>query len=138
MSFSRRGFTRIGGSPEDRSVIPFYAEAGLAYKGLVHGRENDNRGVSIDYARISNRASRLEQDKRFFTGNPLFPTRNHKMALELTYQAQVTPWLLVQPDVQYVIDPDCHVLNADGSVRQNALVFGLRSAIRFQHILLMA
>jgi porin len=125
------GFARIGGSPGDRNLIPFYAEAGLAYKGLIPGRENDNLGVSIDYAHISNRASRLDQDTRFFTGNPLFPIRNHEMALELTYQTQVTPWLLVQPDVQYIINPGGHVLNADGSVRRNALVFGLRSAITF-------
>jgi porin len=49
----------------------------------------------------------------------------------MTYQTQVTPWLLVQPDVQYIINPGGHVLNADSSVRRNALVFGLRSAITF-------
>jgi porin len=106
-------------------------EAGLAYNGLIPGRENDSVGVSVDYARISSRASRLNQDTRFFTGNPLFPIRNYEMALELTYQAQVTPWLLAQPDVQYINNPGGRVLNADGSVRPNALVFGLRTAITF-------
>ena len=123
------GFTRIGGSPADRNVIPFYVEAGLAYKGLIPSRENDSLGASIDYARISNRASGLDQDTRFFTSNPFFPIRNHEMALELTYQIQVTPWSQVQPDAQYIINPGGHVLNDNGSVRPNALVFGLRSAI---------
>jgi porin len=125
------GFARVGGSPDDRNVIPFYAEAGVAYKGLIPGRENDSTGLSIDYARISNRARGLDQDTRFFTGNPLFPIRNYEMVLELTYQMQVTPWLTVQPDAQYVFNPGGHVLNDNGTVRPNALVFGLRSAITF-------
>ena len=44
----------------------------------------------------------------------------HETTVELTYRAQVTPWLAVQPDVQYVINP-----GADPALK-NALVVGLR------------
>jgi porin len=125
------GFARVGGSPGDRNVIPFYAEAGVAYKGLIPTRDNDSLGLSVDYARISNRARGLDHDTRFFTGNPFFPVRDHEMVLELTYQMQVTPWLAVQPDAQYVFNPGGHVLNNSGAVRPDALVFGLRSTITF-------
>ena len=35
--------------------------------------------------------------------------------MELTYQAQVTPWLSVQPDVQYIFNPSGGVLNPNGA-----------------------
>ena len=40
--------------------------------------------------------------------------------IELTYSTQLTDWLRVQPDVQYVINP-----GADRSL-DNALVIGIR------------
>jgi porin len=124
-------FARVGGSPADRNVIPFYAEAGVAYKGLIPTRDNDSLGLSVDYAPISNRSQGLDQDTRFFTGNPFFPIRDHELVLELTYEMQVTPWLTVQPDAQYVFNPGGHVLNNSSAVRPDALVFGLRSTITF-------
>jgi len=43
--------------------------------------------------------------------------------LELTYQIEATPWLVVQPDLQYVIDP----LAADS----DATVLGLQVVATF-------
>ena len=51
--------------------------------------------------------------------------------IELMYQAQLTPWWTVQPEMQYIIRPGGGVLNGDGSLRPNALVTLLRSAISF-------
>jgi len=42
--------------------------------------------------------------------------------LELNYGAQVTPWLLLRPDVQYIIEPGAFY----GKSRGNALVAGLQ------------
>jgi porin len=47
------------------------------------------------------------------------------------YQAQLKPWWMLQPDLQYVINPGGGVLNADGSLRTNALVIGVRSLVSF-------
>ena len=125
------GFGRVGGSPDDRNLISFYVEAGLAFKGLIPGRENDSLGASIDYARISTNARGLDQDERVFSRNPLYPVRNHEIVLELTYQILATPWMTIQPDAQYVINPAGRVLNNNGAIRPNALVLGLRSAVTF-------
>ena len=47
------------------------------------------------------------------------------MALELTYQAQLTKWLSIQPDLQVIINPaGNHNLN-------NAIVAGGRVSITF-------
>jgi len=53
------------------------------------------------------------------------PVSGSETAIELTYLAQVTSWLAIQPDAQYVIhsDTDPHVANAT--------VVQLRFAIMF-------
>jgi porin len=48
-----------------------------------------------------------------------------EMALEVTYQAQITKWLSIQPDLQVIINPDG---NRD---LNNALVIGGRVSITF-------
>ena len=45
---------------------------------------------------------------------------DHEINLELTYFANITSHLSIQPDIQYVINP-----GLDGSL-DNALVFGIR------------
>ena len=48
-----------------------------------------------------------------------------EMVLEATYQCQVTPWCVVQPDIQYIMNP--------GGTRDlgNAFVIGGRLAVSF-------
>jgi Carbohydrate-selective porin, OprB family len=48
-----------------------------------------------------------------------------EMDLEVTYQAQITRWLSIQPDLQFVINPG---VNQD---LKNALVIGLRTVVTF-------
>jgi porin len=125
------GFLRIGGgTPNDRNLISLYVDSGLTYRGLIPGRDNDTAGVAIGYARIGNNARGLDRDIEVYS-NPLVPVRNQEIVLELTYQAQITPWMTLQPDIQYVINPDGRVLNPNSSIRANALVLGLRSALTF-------
>jgi porin len=126
------GFMRIGaGTPGDRNLVSFYADAGLTTQGLIPTRDNDTLGLAVAYARIGNNARGLDQDTQVFANNPFFPVRSQEIALELTYQAQLAPWLTLQPDIQYIVNPDGKVLNGNGSIRGNALVLGLRSAVTF-------
>jgi porin len=126
------GFARIGtATPNDRNLISFYADAGLTYSGLIPTRDDDTVGIAVGFARIGANARGLDQDTQFFTGNPLYPVRSQEVVMEVTYQAQVTPWLTVQPDFQYVFNPDGGVLNPNGSRRGNAVVLGVRSVITF-------
>lgn len=46
------------------------------------------------------------------------------IVLEATYQIMLTPWLSLQPDIQYVIHPS-------GTNIPNALVLGARTAMSF-------
>jgi porin len=124
------GFARIAGSPGDRNLIQFYLDAGLTYKGLIPTRGDDTAGIGASFARIGANARGLDRDVQFFS-NPLFPVRDQEIVLELTYQAQLTPWLTLQPDLQRIFHPGGYVQNPDGSIRRNALVLGLRSALTF-------
>lgn len=106
------GFARVGFSDGDTTSFeggwqagvliaePFGHSAGQlsfgAYQGLMSGKHRANEtDLGVDAARAE-------------TG------------LEITYSAQLAPWLRVQPDLQYVIDP-----GAD-SARDDLFVFGLR------------
>jgi porin len=124
-------FVRIGGSPNDRNLIDFYADGGLVYKGLIPGRPDDKIGIAAAYARIGDNARNLDRDTGFFGGDPFYPVRSSEAMVEVTYQAKLTPWWTLQPDLQYIIRPNGGVLNGDGSVRQNAWVVGLRSVVSF-------
>ncbi len=123
-------FVRVGGTRNDRNLISFYADAGLVYKGLIPGRPDDKIGIAAAYARIGGNARGLDVDTAFFTESP-YPVRSSEAMVELTYQAKLTPWWTLQPDLQYVIRPSGGVLNDDGSIRQNAWVVGLRSVLNF-------
>ena len=96
------------------------------------GRDNDQLGIDIDVAKVSSRAADLDRDTAFFTATP-FPVRGTEELIELTYQAQVTPWLQLQPDLQYVINPGAGVQNPDDPTRNlsNALVAGVRAITTF-------
>jgi porin len=64
-------------------------------------------------------------------GNFFYPVRSRETVIEMMYKAQLAPWWVVQPDLQYVINPGGGVLNPDGSIRSNALVVGVRTTLNF-------
>jgi porin len=123
-------FARMAGAPNDRNLVSLYADAGLSYKGLLPGRDSDDAGVAVAYARIGNQARALDLDFQSF-GNLFTPVRSEEVILELTYQVQVTPWWTLQPDLQVVFNPGGRVANTNGTVRPNALVLALRTAVTF-------
>jgi porin len=55
--------------------------------------------------------------------------------LEITYEARIAPWWLLQPDLQLVFHPGGYTQAPPpapvGQPIPNALVIGLRSAINF-------
>jgi porin len=48
-----------------------------------------------------------------------------EMVLETTYQIQINPWLILQPDLQYIIQP-----SATNSIG-NAFLVGFRANVTF-------
>ena len=126
-------FLRVGYAPPDRNLISLEIDAGLTFKGLFPNRELDVFGVGVSYARIGY-ARRLDRDEVLFTGLAR-PVRDYESVLEITYEARIAPWWLLQPDLQLVFHPggftSAPLPAPVGQPISNALVIGLRSGITF-------
>jgi porin len=126
-------FLRLGYAPPDRNLFSFEVDAGLTFKGLFPNRELDVLGVGAVYGRIGY-ARRLDRDQVLFTGIGR-PIRDYEAALEITYEARIAPWWVLQPDLQLVFHPGGYIQAPppapQGQPIPNALVIGLRSGITF-------
>lgn len=124
-------FARLMGSPGDRNLAEFSVNAGVTLKAPLPGRDNDTAGLGFGLAKISSTAIRADRDQNFFNGP--YPVRGSETFVELTYQYQVAPWFLVQPDFQYVFMPSGGVANplVAGKRIGNSAVFGVRTNIVF-------
>jgi porin len=111
-------FGRIAFEPQNRNFVGFYFDTGLVYTGLVPTRDEDEVGIGLAYAQLTNGARKtLELEGSRGVGA--------EMALEFTYKAVLTPWLYIQPDAQLIINPGAtQDLN-------NAFVIGGRVSINF-------
>jgi porin len=86
--------------------------------GLFEGRPADEIGLGLAYGQAGSHylaAQRMQG----------LPVTNAEKAIELTYLIPVTPWLALQPDLQYVITP-----NTTPAI-PNALAFQLRLEMSF-------
>ncbi len=98
--------------------IGTYIGAGLVASGVFPGRTDDQLGIGVAMARNGSGYIAAQQQAEL----PVSPAET---AIELTYNAQVTSWLAMQPDLQYVISPDTDPR------RRNATVAQLRFELSF-------
>lgn len=111
-------FARMALAPADRNVVNFYFDTGLNYTGLLPTREADVFGLAWAYAQISPGAWNERAAEQL-------PAAGAEMVLEATYQAQINPWLILQPDLQLIIQPNAT------QVGNPALLLGIRGQIDF-------
>ena len=126
-------FFRAGGNPSDRNLIEFHLDGGLTCVGLLPGRDNDTLGLGMSYERVSANRRALAADLRAISGVNL-PLPDFESAVELSYQAQLAPWWVAQPDAQFIIHPGVRLPDAQAPsarVPANALVLGMRTAVSF-------
>jgi porin len=125
-------FARVSGSPQDRNLINFYADAGIVATGPSASRPDDKIGLAVAYARISDDARALDGDYQLLTG-VMRPIRNYEALITATYLVEIRKGWTVIPTLQYVVHPGGgYVL--DGSVAQavkNAAVAGVRTVLKF-------
>jgi porin len=112
---SLTAFVQLGLGDGRVNQIGNYLGGGLTFTGLVPGRRQDELGWGVAAARNGSHFERAQ----LVTGN----SAASETTLQLTYLAQLDSWLMVQPDIQYVIHP--------GGTREtrSALVLGLRVAL---------
>jgi len=110
---SLQGFLRYGFASDAAPVVSSYLGAGLVYEGVAASRPHDSLGIAVARAFASDRVG----DQ----------SANAETAVEVSYSAQLTPWLRLQPNMQYVNNPGFD------KALDDALVIGVR--IELSHLL---
>ena len=88
------GFIQFGTTQGDRNQIANYLGTGLTYQGLFERRSDDILGLGL---------ARATNSHQYLAANP--GLLHSETTLELTYQANLSHNFMLQPDLQYVINP---------------------------------
>ena len=108
-------FLRSGLSPLVAcNEVDWYIDAGITGQGLCDG---DRVGIGCSHVCFGGPFVESQRDAGIHV-------TDSESVIELSYQKQLTHWSMIQPDVQYVINPQ----NAAAS---NALVAAVRMRINF-------
>jgi porin len=120
-------FFRFGASDGVANPIKYAYNVGIGAKGLVPWRPCDNFGIGWVRTELSgNFFPLLRQQLRLGLG--------HEDAIELYYNAAITPWFSAAFDLQIIDQALERTLNASGSQLRDmstAVVLGLRLYARF-------
>ena len=106
------------GEPGDRNPLQYEATFGLRYTGLFDSRPKDKIGFGMIY---SDNGDAFSQASMAAGGSSL----GGEFTVEADYQYNPCPWLSIQPDIQYIVDPGGMYSRSD------ILVLGLRTIVRF-------
>lgn len=102
---------QCGWAPEDRNDVSKYFGGGLHYKGLIPKRDADILGLGTAIAGFSNRLKSIDGRS------------GQESVIECFYRIKITPWMYIQPDLQYIMNPN-------GSL-QNSFAFTMRTFVIF-------
>ena len=94
---------------KDRNLLPFYISSGLVYKGLFPSRPKDYTNLGFIYGKYSTDMREAQGIAKRMRMMPV-PTfgnqpQNFEALVELNHWFQINPWLIIVPDIQYIINP---------------------------------
>ena len=112
-------FFRSGLAPRDRNRYELAIDGGFNFLNPFTKMERDVVGAGISFAKVSDNIRQAEEQ----TG--IIPVSDYELAFEVTGQFPVTPWLTLQPNVQWIHHP------GSSSTLSNALVVSIRSTFTF-------
>jgi porin len=111
-------------APDQRvNQVPYFFDAGLVAYGCLPSRPRDFAGFGVAYGSYSGDLRRAEEVQALT--DPTVRVQTREMTLEWTYGCTVRPGLLVQPDVQYLINP------GGSKAVPNALALGVNVVFNF-------
>lgn len=117
-------FAAFVAAPDQRvNKLPYFFDAGLVAYGFFPSRPRDFAGLALAYGSYSADLRRAERIQALT--DPAVGAQTVEMTLELNYGYTVRPGLLVQPSVQYVVNP-----GGNHSV-PNALAVGMNVVCNF-------
>lgn len=102
-----RGLSLFGQAtfnPQETGQITRWYAAGLIKTGTFRHRDADTAGLGFVYAEVDPRLRRAHVDVAPVPGSYASLPAG-EMAIEMSYGFQANRWLVIRPDVQYIIDP---------------------------------
>jgi porin len=100
-------FVNVAGADDAVSPMPIFVAFGLVYKGLVRDRTDDTTVLGLAWGAFSDDLAR-RQRRNLARGGRRRGPQDDEIVLELGHRfvlAPWFPWLSVQPDAQYIVDP---------------------------------
>jgi porin len=117
-------FAAFVAAPDERvNELPYFFDAGLVAYGFLPSRPRDFAGFGVAYGSYSSDLRRAEEVQALTA--PAVSVQDWEMTLEFTYGCTVRPGLLVQPDLQYLINP------GGNKAIPNALAMGVNVVFNF-------
>jgi porin len=112
-------------APSDQNPFPLFIAGGIVYQGIAASRPKDALCFGLAYGHYSYdlRKAELRAMNRKIVNPYGSQTQTAEMDLELNYWVQATPWLVLTPVVQYIINPKGY-----GTI-PNAFVTGMQIII---------
>jgi porin len=111
-------------APDQRvNQLPYFFDAGLVAYGFLPSRPRDFAGFAVVYGSYSSDLRRAEELQA--VTDPTVSVQSREMTVELNYGCTVRPGLLVQPSVQYIVNP-----GGDKSIH-NAFALGVNLVFKF-------
>jgi porin len=118
---------------QDRNLVSASINGGFALKAPLPTRDNDTFGVEMGTVWASSGASNFDRQMQFFQPSVYTPIRGSETFVEASYQFQALPSWVIQPDLQYFINPGLGIANPDEPAQRikNEFVLGLRTNVNF-------
>ena len=109
-------FARLGWAAPRFNAVEWYAGAGAVYAGDWTLRADDRVGLAFALAEVSDRF----RQARALEGESV---ASRELAIELTYEMPFGERFVLQPDLQYIVNPGL------GEAAGNAWAVGLRAVL---------
>jgi porin len=106
-------FLHTGFAPADYNFMDYFVGGGMVLKGLT-GNPDHQLGLGVVFGQIS--------DEIWENNNSYYKAET---AFELTWKLPLSPYVFIQPDLQYIIHPGVK------KGVSNAMIFILRTGIEF-------
>lgn len=108
-------FGQFGIASADKNDLGKYGSLGLNYKGPIPKRDNDIAGVAVGTGNFASRLNNITYGVGGRMGN--------ETVIEVFYRFFITKWFYLQPDVQFIMNPNGQYANSTA--------IGIRSVITF-------
>ncbi len=103
-------FFQFSWVPSDYNEITHHYGGGVQYVGLIPERDNDVVGIAVHHITLAGMVQSLEE-------------RYSETSIEMFYMYQLTDFMSIKPDLQYIVNP-----GGDG---RDAIVAGVRLEMSF-------